>query len=65
MVCGYGHLNYKTLKLLGEKGMVYDLLTLKEATKYEERALAKQTRRPFPTEKTWRASEVLQHGVLP
>lgn len=57
----YGHLSFKGLKLLNQKGMVKGLPKVEESTKVcEDCLVGKQHRDPFPKSTEWRASHVFQ-----
>lgn len=55
----YGHLNVRGLKLLSQKEMVSGLPTIENIGLCENCVFGKQSRRPFPVDKTWRASHRL------
>ncbi|KAL4273006.1 hypothetical protein GQ457_13G030250 [Hibiscus cannabinus] len=56
----YGHLNIKGLKLLSDKGMVLGLPKIGSLDLCEGCIYGKQTRKPFPVNKAWRATKCLE-----
>lgn len=56
----YGHLNINGLKLLREKEMVFGLPKLESLVFCEGCVYGKQSRKPFPVGKAWRASKCLE-----
>ena len=52
----YGHLNFKGLQLLGQKGMVLGLPKIDSFDLCEGYIYGKHSRRSFPIEKAWRVS---------
>ena len=56
----YGHLNIKGLKLLSDKGMVLGLPKISSLDLCAGCIYGKQTRKPFPVGKAWRASNCLE-----
>lgn len=56
----YGHLNFKGLKLLGQKGMVTGLPKINSFDLCESCIYGKQSRKSFPIRKAWRASACLE-----
>ena len=56
----YGHLNAKGLQLLERKDMIYGLPKIQTFDLCEGCIYGKQTRKPFPTGKAWRASTCLE-----
>ena len=56
----YGHLNFKGLQLLGQKGMVRGLPKIDSFDLCEGCIYGKHSRRSFPIEKAWRASTCLE-----
>ena len=57
----YGHLSFNGLKTLQQKRMVNGLPQFQASTKVcEDCLVGKQRRDPFPTQSTWRASQILQ-----
>jgi len=59
--CQYGHLSFKGLKILQQKGMVHGLPQLESSLKLcKDCLVGKQQRDPFPKKSNWRASLILQ-----
>ena len=56
----YGHLNFKGLQLLGQKGMILGLPKIGSFDLCEGFIYGKQSRRSFPIEKAWRRSTCLE-----
>ena len=56
----YGHLNIKGLRLLSQKGMVFGLPKINTLDVCEGYIYGKQSRKPFPIGKAWRASNYLE-----
>lgn len=62
----YGHLNVNGLKLLNKKDMVVGLPEMGKLDLCEGCIFGKQSRKPFPVGKSWRASQCLElvHAYL-
>lgn len=56
----FGHLNYRSLKLLARRKMVHGLPELKHDSQCEDCAISKQSRSSFPTGMSRRTSASLQ-----
>ncbi|KAL3502209.1 hypothetical protein ACH5RR_036658 [Cinchona calisaya] len=56
----YGHLHFKGLNLLGQKGMVLGLPKIESFDLCEGCIYGKQNRSSFPIGKSWRASACLE-----
>lgn len=52
----FRHLNYNNLKQVELKQMMHGLLTMKKEAHCEMCDLTKMCRRPFPTERSWKAN---------
>ncbi|KAL3534238.1 hypothetical protein ACH5RR_002699 [Cinchona calisaya] len=56
-----GHLNFRSLKVLQQKGMAYGLPKIEEKDGVcQDCALGKQHRQPFPKGVAWRVKEILE-----
>nr|KYP58223.1 Retrovirus-related Pol polyprotein from transposon TNT 1-94 [Cajanus cajan] len=59
--CRFGHLSFKGLQTLQQKGMVEGLPMLKSPSKLcKDCLIGKQHRDSFPMRSSWRASQILQ-----